>query len=1592
MPEITSELEKARKHLLDLTTRNRLLSIPQSQRSKSVKVTDELSEEIMRMLVMERRSFTFLPVDEEPVDAESTAALEDHATGRDGESDFDTAHLGQPDDLDDDDGVLDERGGAARHKDTCLQTLMKSEALQSRLVGISNDARTAIEEQGVNTLYLALGQLKWREAKASAIDRFAPLLLIPVELKRRSAQSKFKLAALDQDLSDNLSLTEKLKEFGVKAPVFEGGDDFSISDYFGAYAESISAKEDWAVLPDAIVLSFFSFAKFLMFRDLHPENWPGEHALERHALIDGLMGEGFPRGDDPLPDVQPLDDLVSVENLSHVVDADSSQALAIEEVRRGQNLVIQGPPGTGKSQTITNLIATAVLDGKKVLFVAEKLAALEVVSRRLAETGLAPIALELHSHRANKRAVLEELKRTLDLGSPRSQMCQRILVQLRTYREQLNGHALLLNERRKPCGLTAIDIMGHITRLQTGILDTEGVPSLEHPEDWTPEEMEERRLLLTDIQARIETLGTPSEHPWYGVQNTKLDKFDTDEIVAEAAQEVDALLSLRESAAALAEALCLATPETLASTGYYIDLGRIVASAPDLDATTIADSAWISSLEELRNLAESGKRFSVAKVKSGDRFIESAWDTDLSRVRMRLAAHGKSLFRFLNGSYRNAMAEFRAVLREPKPPKDLQERLEWLDTLASAKSELENLQKNEPVGRRCFGDLWQGENSEWKKLHALVRWVEKVFAKGHGEDLMVMISRIPDRERCGKLAGDLEPQQKEFGESVGQLCGRLELDTHRAFGVDNTELALLDDLQERLGAWSKKKESLSKWAAHQMRAERARDLGLRDLVNSLEQGTVAGEDAERAFLYAYYRQLYRALLAESPELNEFDGESHGRLVQVFRDADRERIRMARYEVLETHHDTLPAKAGAAGALGILLGEMKRKRGHMPIRKLIAKTGPAIQAIKPVFMMSPLSVAQFLSPGAVEFDLVVFDEASQVEPVDALGAIARGQQLVVVGDDKQLPPTRFFAKLGAIEEEDDDYDDGEAKAGDIESVLGLAEAKGLPGKMLRWHYRSRHDSLIAVSNSEFYEHRLFIVPSPIRENERLGLKLHKTDGGVFDRGKSKTNRIEARAVAKAVIEHALSRPGESLGVAAFSVSQRDAIIDELELLRRNHPETEEFFVLHPYEPFFVKNLENVQGDERDVIFISVGYAPDENGFFGMNFGPINRDGGERRLNVLISRAKNRCEVFSSIVADQIDVGRSNKRGVVALKCFLKYAETGLLGTPDDNTGREIESPFESAVKTALEQHGYVLRPQIGTAGFFIDLAVVDPKNPGRYLLGIECDGATYHSARSARERDRQRQAVLEDHGWKIHRIWSTDWFQRPKEELKKTIHAIEEARMMNPAMDRPKGVADSETGFAVERDEPALEEQEEPASYDSYEEARFSVPAHVEIHSMPIEGLRDIVEQIVRIESPIHLNEVITRVRMLWGLGRAGNRIQHAVAEAARSLVGSGRAEQEGGFFLHSESQLKVRDRSDVNSPSLRKPDYLPPTEIDAAILDLAERNHGLVETEVAKTVSDALGFSALSQKLRARIEPRIAHLVESGKMERTAQGYVRPTS
>jgi very-short-patch-repair endonuclease len=1518
---IRARLDKARRQLLDLSTRNRLVHTPlDNSRAKMIQITDEISQQVLQTLVRDGKAMTFLPG-------------RDAATDEVGES-GQLSLLPQPADDIDDNGV------ALRHLDARLQTAMSSESLQKRLLGIYYDARTFEEEQGVNILFLALGFLEWYEPPTSDLPRYAPLILIPVQLERKTAGTRFSLRFLDEEVVTNLSIQAKLlAEFGIQLPDLPDLDELDTDRYCDAVMAAIEGRQGWKVHRDSIVLGFFSFAKFLMFRDLDPDTWPDEKRLDQHPLMIRLM-DGATTTESPFcGEDEPIDQYIPPADMIHVVDCDSSQAVAIEEVRRGRNLVIQGPPGTGKSQTIANLIAAAVKDKKRVLFVAEKMAALEVVKRRLDSVGLGDMCLELHSNKVNKRQVVEEIGRTLNLDPPKRRDTVRLIEALTHTRDQLNAYAHEIHRRFELSDVTPYQVIGELVRLQRRGVQPQSF-QLNAAVEWSKSEFRQRVDLLKDVVAHLRQIGSPAEHPWRGSQLNAVLPMDVARIAESIPRILDHIDQTLKSAQKLATELRVKpanfSPQAIL---LVIRLQQCLAAAPEMDRTALASEVWEQRRTEISELVRHGTQLAEARSQLASLVTSDAWTTDVSKTKRELAANGRSLLRWFKRDYRQAQSLLRGILAV-NLPKSLRERLRILDTLIEGQNAA--LAIDQPaaaeLGQCAFGSNWRGVNSDWQSLAGINAWE----AECRSAKLPMHFRKIFSIARLdASTAPALSPQLKQLLDSLVCLFQTVELDLKTAFAAEDLHLVCLREIRARLVTWQSSTELLSQWIAFRSRSDRLCASGVAELAQQLLQGSIEPDSAVERLRMAYFETLLREMYRRSPLLGEFSGMSHQKTIERFRELDKERIKLASYEVAQAHFDQIPSHGGEIGEVGTIRREVNKRRSHKPLRKLLREAGHAIQAIKPVFMMSPVSVAQFLEPGALSFDLLLIDEASQVKPVDAYGAIARCEQLVIVGDNKQLPPTSFFDKLLADEADDDDGDEQSSAAG-FESILDYCCGQGVPSRMLRWHYRSLHQSLIAVSNREFYDDRLYIVPSPAIESDDLGLRFRHIQDGLYDRGGSRTNRVEARAVAQAVTDHAADCPRLSLGVGAFSVAQRDAILDELEVLRRSHPELESFFAPGGVEPFFVKNLENIQGDERDVVFISVGYGRDASGYMAMSFGPLGKDGGERRLNVLISRAKRRCEVFSSITADDIDVTRTQSRGTVVLKRFLSYAHRGILdiATP---TGGEYDSEFERQVAQSLSSLGYQVEPQVGIAGFRIDLAIHDPNQPGRYVLGIECDGATYHSMRSARDRDRLRQQVLEDRGWHIHRIWSTDWFQRPEEELRKTVAAIENARIGvitdSPPSPSGSGPILKATIEPVERDAAAPMSASRGLTTVTYEQARFPIRDSRPIHEVSPNELAPIVVRIVEVEGPVHGDEIARRTVELWGGQRTSPRMAESVQNALSLAVAQGVLNCEAGFYDRSRQEPPpIRNRANVSSPSIRRPEALPPSEIRHALQEIV-RHH-----------------------------------------------------
>jgi very-short-patch-repair endonuclease len=1475
--------------------------------------------------------------------------------------------------------------------DTTFASIHAEKDLESRLLATFYSARSSVEEQGVNTLFVALGMLSWNDPAAPEDDHRAPLLLIPVELSRESASEGFRLRYSGDDVSPNLCLIEFLKQFGIVLDPGSETEEFDTERYFDRFDAAISANPTWSIDRESVVIGFFSFSKFLMYRDLDPTTWPEADALLKHGLLSKLLGQGSFAGDgSSISENSHLDEHLSSNKCFHVVDADSSQTLALLDVANGTSMVIQGPPGTGKSQTIINLIAEALASKKKVLFVSEKQAALDVVKKRLDKIGLGDPCLELHSNKAKKKEVIDELKRTAGLDLLISQPRSVDEAALSATRDELNDYCEAVN---RPVGASQerpIDLFGVILPAIARLSTVEN-PLIDLPAalKWNEIDTQRKRNLMKSLQQRLHSTGIPEAHPFWGSSIRVVLPATRDRLRQACKQCDNAATRLKEHGQTLAALLGTEQPMTPADISHLCGLANRLLDFPQLQGLDLENKIWVRQQSTIIKAIRAGKELASIRAEWASQLKPGAWSVDTVPLRSDIQTLGGKWWRFLSPKWKSTIQQVKGLLVAPASS-SVSEYLAVTNAIQEAYIADRILSEHESVLAQAYGLYWCGSASNWESLESKLETIVEVSGEIERGSLPNWCSAFligtSDRVATRSALRATEEALIALASNRQAVIEILNF-TNESIGIagltnPNQTLATIQESWRSLASDTNTLDSL---VSYLLVREECLGEGLEGLTGIADRWLSGPTHLLDVFDYARISCLLTTVFEQSPSLVHFDQKTLSDLVERFRQLDDKALGWARAKVSNAHHEGMPKSNSGNGQLGYLYTMFERKTKFPPIRKLMSNAGLAIQALKPVFMMSPLSVANFLPPSDVTFDLVIFDEASQVRPADALGAIVRATQSVVVGDSKQLPPSSFFDSLAAS----DGDDDGIATK-DIESILGLFCSRGAHQRMLRWHYRSKHESLIEGSNYLFYK-TLVVFPSPDRRRENLGLIYNKIANAPYERSKTKTNPTEARIIAEAVMKHATEQLERNpldrltLGVAAFSVAQRDAILDQLEIARRTHPGLEEFFATPPHEPFFVKNLENIQGDERDVIFISVGYGRTAEGYLAMGFGPVNRDGGERRLNVLFTRARIRCEVFTTLSADDIELSPTSGSGLRAFKHFIQYAEHGRLGVATP-VGRPPDSPFEEEVIETLERLGYEVHPQVGCAGFFIDMAVTDPNQPGRYLIGIECDGAAYHSARSARDRDRLRESVLRGLGWKLHRIWSKAWFKSRDREIERLISAIQLAQAApSDAPDVPKSDAQRiDAAVGVSEEMTAASQSSRKASgspAQPYEFCRLNISiGSTDLHMVPTAQLADWLAQVVAVESPVHWAEAGRRITESLGVQRMGNRIQDALGRACKAGSRSKKFRYKDEFlFSISQEQSPIRDRSEFTAQT-KKLEYVSPSEICAAVEHVVREGFGMPADDIPIAVCRLLGFSRVSEEMRSVVSGCRDSMISEGRL------------
>lgn len=1264
-----------------------------------------------------------------------------------------------------------------------------------RIRAVNRRATTNYEERGINTLFLGWGMATWKPVSSSATPA-APVLMCPVDLERTGAAELDFEVQLSGDWVLNDALLQHLaNEFKVDV----SGE--SLMDPYGD-GEQISEEEEKAIfaelslraerVPDFeisehVVLGNFMFKKMPMVKDINNNL----EALAQHDLIAAIAGDEEAaqavRANHASAVETSLPDRTPPESEFLVLDADSSQNAAINAALAGESFVLQGPPGTGKSQTISNLIAAMMAEGKSVLFVAEKRAAIDAVAKRLTKVGLDRFVMDLHGGVASRRELARQLNESLvGIGQIPPTEHKELHRRLQKSRQELSSFAEALHEQREPWGMSYFDVQSQLLPISNPESPTGDRPQA--PMQFSPSALTElsqarAQQVRSDLRdwADLSDPLRSGRSPWASAHIT------TDE---EAQSALSACLELAGESTSNWQ-----TYQKLLSDELGIDKSGSIAKWGDVVAEAVVLARGIANAEAVLTL--------------------EVFNQDLDKLVQDMApatGSGPSqLFnKLFNRRYKSALAELENV----KP--SLSE--------INARTLYEEVEAARALTQRWTELGCPGSPQALANADSASEAFDKM--KNAVDELSLL---LPDSNFAERTSGE-----------VSDACQELLSDQHTLFSLPR-----LAEVERRL-----------------------RDSHVGPLIDKVGEDILPARGLESAFDHSWLQSIQRELLRKDNRLSGFQGTRQSRYVYEFQRDDIEHLqntsdRVARKiaEHAVTALNRLPQQDQ------LIRREAKKKTRHLPLRRLFEQAPAALTSIRPCWAMSPLDVAQTLPPRPL-FDLVVFDEASQVLPCDAIPALLRGTRAMVAGDSRQLPPTTFFDSSGG----DEDLDEDEESMADYESILDVMDSR-LSRRPLTWHYRSQDERLIAYSNQEIYHGSLTTFPGADADQCLNWVPVPHQMGVPTEKG---SNSEEILRVVDLMIDHAHRRPAESLGVIAMGSHHAKRIEEALRrrIEEENSPELEEFFKESHQERAFVKNLERVQGDERDAIILSIGYGKNADGKMQYRFGPLNQEGGERRLNVAITRARKRMTLVSSFDYADMDPDKTRSTGATMLRGFLKFAQSG--GTALDGADEQTPlNPFELHVLDELGAAGLDVVPQYGCSGYRIDFAVRHPTKPGQFALAVEADGASYHSSHTARDRDRLRQEHLEHLGWRFCRIWSTDWFNDHSREVDRVLAAYEQA------------VADINSSIATPSKTPVTGPTPQDSLPDRRPPTRDDRPRIRRYPSISEYSHRELVQLVKWIKSDGLLRtdeELFEAVFEDLGFGRRGTRITEALNSAIKAVL------------------------------------------------------------------------------------------------------------
>ena len=1434
-----------------------------------------------------------------------------------------------------------------------LRSILTENELSKSLKDLYRSARTALEENGANTLYLALGMLRWYESKRSTKARYAPIVLLPIEMVRRSAAQGYVIRLRDEEPQMNITLLEKLKQdLGI---VIHGVDPLPADDHgvdirrvLTIVRKAVMDQPRWDVLETAS-LGIFSFSQFVMWNDIRNRS----DDLMRNKVVRSLMEGKLSWEAEPLE----IGDRVSEEQVLLPMSADASQLHAISAACEGRSFVLHGPPGTGKSQTITSLIANALAQGKRVLFVAEKLAALEVVEKRLDSIGIGPFCLELHSNKSKKKDVLEQLRHASEVTKTQSAASYAAKAQqISSLRAELDDYARQLHTVQ-PCGSTLYTLIGTYEGCKNAPdlapFDAGFIRSLDAAG------LDERKLTVERLIAAGKEIGHPAGHPLAVIGCTQYSQTLKTNLRPAAERYTAALDTIMPQIQSLSDSLNLGMVRS------YEDLRRICEIAENLDTCYGLPDSWtkaedpgttldqVTTLVDHASKAESLKNALLAQfepailAQNGEQLLSEYNETTEKWFLPKMLGTGK-LAKLLN-----------SCAKSPISKEQIPEHLTALGNYQSEQKQADDLMAV------CGTDL--GDAPDWAQIADMV-----ATARSCIRDLDRLTSNAEIRKQhCGSPA---------LRDTVSGICSKFpefreakltldQLISPVSVPADNWHQAQKDLCNAVLNH----ADQLKEWIAYSAAAKEAKELGLDNVVGAYTSG-MDHDSIYPAFRKATLVGLIREAIDDSDTLNGFSGAVFNQKIEQYKRMDQELTALVQQEIycrLASRVPDFTREAAHSSELGILQRCIKSGGRGTSIRRLFDQIPNMLPRLCPCMLMSPISAAQYLDPKSPPFDIVVFDEASQLPTCKAVGVLARGTEAVIVGDPKQMPPTSFFST--------NTVDEDELETEDLESILDDCLALNMPQAHLLWHYRSRHESLIAFSNREFYENKLFTFPSV---NDRASMVTLRHIEGSFDRGKSRTNQAEAQAVLEELLRRyrdpVLSK--QSIGVVTFNISQQHLIDDLLSEACAKDPALEKW-AYSSAEPLFIKNLENVQGDERDVILFSIGFGPDLSGKVHMNFGPLNRDGGWRRLNVAVSRARCEMMVFSALRPDQLDLNRTKAEGVAALRKFLEYAEGRTRATEASKIAKQTDDGIARSIRAALKEQGYDADLNVGRSEYRIDIGIIDPAAPEQYRLGILLDGPGYGGAKTTRDRELAQISVLQGLGWNILRIWTMDWWDNREKEL---------ARILKTLQELPTVPAEPEVEPAKEIPATLPEAIPEPPVYRAAILPMDTLTAEEFLEPRYFGSIEQKIEAVIQAEAPISVSLLTRRVIQSYGISRAGSRIQAHMDKLISRMKLPTTTQEEGKFCWNRDQDPESYTGFRISGEGDSRRDIrdVPVQEIANAMCAVLNEQISMSRDDLLRETAGKLGYTRLGSNVVSCMVQGFAYAESRGTITTSPNGAI----